>query len=121
MHIWVLQTTTRGLGITRQRKVRSISHGAAPPVVYLTLESGEKRDIPLKTGVAQGDALGPALFCMSCVTPLGNEQIQFETHGVETAAFIDGMSMAFITQPDGDGTGNDHIPQKRITGDGGDG
>lgn len=47
------------------------------------MESGEKRVIPLKTGVQQGDALGLALFCMSPGSVMEKTKTIYHPKGVE--------------------------------------
>ena len=47
------------------------------------LDSGERRTIAFKTGVQQGDALGPALFCMPVGITMHSTREAFGELGVD--------------------------------------
>lgn len=48
--------------------------GGRPADVYFEMDTGERKNVPSKTGIHQGDALGAALFCMLLETTLGEGQ-----------------------------------------------
>ena len=64
---------------------------AAP--VFFQMESGERRKIDCYSGVQQGDAMEPALFCMPLLPVLKRTRAEFEPRGVEAFACLDGISL----------------------------
>ena len=69
-------------------------YGGKPADVLFTMESGERRNIPSSTGVQQGDALGPALFCMPLGTVMEKVREIYEPKGVEAFAYMDDAGVA---------------------------
>ena len=51
--------------------------------VFFQMDSGERRKIDGSSGVQQGDAMGPALFCMPLLPVLNQTREEFEHRGVE--------------------------------------
>lgn len=56
-------------------------YGEKPASVFYQMDSNEQSSIPLGTGVHQGNALEPVLFCMSVATRLAKVRTQFEPQG----------------------------------------
>ena len=53
------------------------------------MKSGERWKIDCSSGVQQGDAMEPALFCMPFLPVLKQTQAEFEPRGVEALAYLD--------------------------------
>ena len=51
--------------------------------MFFELDSGERRTIAFKTDVQQGDALGPALFCVPVGTTMHSTREAFGELGVD--------------------------------------
>ena len=64
-------------------------YGGPPADVFFELDSRERRTIASKTGVQQGDALGPALFCMPVGTAMRSTREAFGELGVDMFAYMD--------------------------------
>ena len=56
-------------------------YGEMSAPVFLQMESGERREIDCSSGVQQGDAMGPALFCMPLLPVLKRTRAEFEPRG----------------------------------------
>ena len=70
-------------------------YGGPPADVFFELDSGERRTIASKTGVQQGDALGPALFCMPVGTAMRSTREAFGELGVDMFAYMDDIYFVF--------------------------
>ena len=57
------------------------------------MESRERRKIDCSSGVQQGDAMGPALFCKPLFPVLKRTRAEFELRGVEAFAYLDDISI----------------------------
>ena len=64
--------------------------------VFFQMESGERRKINCSSGVPQGDAMGPALFCMPLLPVLKRTRAKFELRGVEAFAYLDDISIGMM-------------------------
>ena len=62
--------------------------GKMPAPVFFQMESGKRRSIDCSCGVQQGDAMGPALFCMPLLPVLKRTRAEFEPRGVEAFAYL---------------------------------
>ena len=60
------------------------------------MKSGERRKIDCSSGVQQGDAMGPALFCMPLLPVLKRTRAEFEPRGVEAFAYLDDSSIGMM-------------------------
>ena len=60
------------------------------------MESGERRKIHCSSGVQQGDAMGPALFCMPLLPVLKRTRAEFEPRDVEAFAYLDDISIGMM-------------------------
>ena len=56
-------------------------YGERSAPVFFQMDSGERREIDCSSGVQQGDAMGPALFCMSLLSVLIRTREEFEPKG----------------------------------------
>ena len=56
----------------------------------------ERRKIDRSSGVQQGDAMGPALFCMPLLPVLKRIREDFEPNGVEAFAYLDDISIGTV-------------------------
>ena len=63
---------------------------------FFQMESGERRKIDCSSGVQQGDAMGPALFCMPLLPVLKRTRAEFEPRGVEAFAYLDDIIIGMI-------------------------
>ena len=61
--------------------------------MFLQVESRERRKIDCSSGVQQGDAMGPALFCKPLFPVLKRTRAEFELRGVEAFAYLDDISI----------------------------
>ncbi|CAN0328772.1 unnamed protein product, partial [Scytosiphon promiscuus] len=68
-------------------------YGERPAPVFFQMDSGERRKIECSSGVQQGDAMGPALFCMPLLPVLKRVREEFEPRGVEAFAYLDDISI----------------------------
>ena len=64
--------------------------------VFFHMQSGERRKIDCSSGVHQGDAMGPALFCMPFLPVLKRTRAEFEPRGVEAFAYLDDISIGMM-------------------------
>ena len=64
-------------------------YGEMSVPVFFQMESGERRKIDCPSGVQQGDAMGPALYCMPLLAVLKRARAEFEPRGVEAFAYLD--------------------------------
>ena len=64
-------------------------YGERPAPVFFQTDSGEKRRIDCSSGLQQGDAMRPALFCMPLLSVLKRTREEFEPKGVEAFAYLD--------------------------------
>ena len=64
--------------------------------VFFLMESGERRKIDCSSGVQQGSAMGPALFCMPLLPVLKRTRAEFEARGVEAFAYLDDISIGMM-------------------------
>ena len=64
-------------------------YGEMSAPVFFQTESGERQKIDCSSGVQQGDAMGPALFCMPLLQVLKRTRAEFEPRGVEAFAYLD--------------------------------
>ena len=72
------------------------SYGEMSAPVFFQMESGERRKIDCPSGVQQGDAMGPALFCMPLLPVLKRTRAEFEPRGIEAFVYLDGISIGMI-------------------------
>ena len=56
------------------------------------MDSGERRKTDCSKGVQQGDAMGPALFCMPLLLVLKRVREKIELRGVEAFAYLDDVN-----------------------------
>ena len=68
-------------------------YGERPAPVFFQKDSGERQKIEFANGVHQGDAMGPALFCMSLLPVLKRIREEFEPRGVEAFTYFDDISI----------------------------
>ena len=71
-------------------------YGEMSAPVFFQMESGERRKIDCSSGVQQGDAMGPALFCMPLLPVLKRTREEFEPRGVEAFAYLDDISIGMM-------------------------
>ena len=71
-------------------------YGEMSAPVFFQMESGERRKINCSSGVQQGDAMGPALFCMPLLPVLKRTRAESEPRGVETFAYLDDISIGMM-------------------------
>ena len=69
-------------------------HGERPAPVFFQMDSGERRNIKCSSGMQQGDAMRPALFCMPLLPGLKRIREEFEPRGVEAFAYLDDISIS---------------------------
>ena len=67
--------------------------GERPAPVFFQMDSGERRNIECSSGVQQGDAMGPALFCMPLLRVLKRIRKEFEPRSVEAFSYLDDTSI----------------------------
>ena len=68
-------------------------HGDRPAPVFSQMDSGQRRNVECSSGVQQGDAMGPALFCMPLLPVLKRIREEFERRDVEVFAYLDDISI----------------------------
>ncbi|CAM9292589.1 unnamed protein product, partial [Laminaria digitata] len=68
-------------------------YGERSAPVFCQMDSGERRKIDCSSAVQQGDAMGPALFCMPLLPVLKRIREEFEQKGVEAFAYLDDISI----------------------------
>ena len=73
---------------------KCIGEMSAP--VFFQMESGKRRKIDCSSGVQQGDAMGPALFCMPLLPVLKRTRAELEPRGVEAFAYLDDISIGMM-------------------------
>ena len=71
-------------------------YGERSATVFFQMDSGERRKIDCSGGVQQGDAMGPALFCMRLLPVLKRTPEEFEQRGVEAFAYLDDISIGMM-------------------------
>ena len=71
-------------------------YGKLSAPVFFQMESGERRKIDCSSGVQQGDAMGPALFCMPLLPVLKRTRAEFEPRGVKALAYLDDSSIGMM-------------------------
>ena len=71
-------------------------YGEMSAPVFFQMESGERPKIDCSSGVQQGDAMGPALFCMPLLPVLKRTRAEFEPRGVEAFAYLDDISIGMM-------------------------
>ena len=71
-------------------------YGERPAPAFFQMDSGERRKIECSTGVQQGDAMGPALFCILLLPVLKRISEEFEPRGVEAFAYLDDISIDML-------------------------
>ena len=64
--------------------------------MFFQMDSGERRKIDCSSGAPQGDAVGPALFCMPLLPVLNRTPEEFEPKGVEAFAYLDEVSIGMV-------------------------
>lgn len=69
-------------------------YGERPAPVFFQMESGERTKLECSRGVQQGDAMGPALFCLPLRPVLMKVREEYEQQGVEAFAYLDDISVA---------------------------
>ena len=70
-------------------------HEVSAPV-FFQMEPAERRKIACSSGVQQGDAMGPALFCMPLLPVLKRTRAEFGLRGVEAFAYLDDISIGMM-------------------------
>ena len=58
------------------------------------MDSGERTKLECSRGVQQGNAMGPALFCLPLRPVLARVREEYEWQGVETYAHLDDITIA---------------------------
>ena len=71
-------------------------YGEMSALVFFQMESGERRKIDCSSGGQQGDAMGPALFCMPLLPVLKRTRAEFEPRGVKALAYLDDSSIGMM-------------------------
>ena len=71
-------------------------YGEMSAPMFFQMESGERWKIDCSSGVQQGDAMGPALFCMPLLPVLKRTRAEFEPRGVEAFAYLDDSSIGMM-------------------------
>ena len=71
-------------------------YGEMSAHVFFQMESGERRKIDCSSGVQQGDAIGPALFCMPLLPVLKRTRAEFEPRGVKGFAYLDDINIGMV-------------------------
>ena len=65
-----------------------------PTSVLFKMDSGERTKLECSRVVQQGDAMGPALFCMPLRPVLMRVREEYESQWVETYAYLDDITIA---------------------------
>ena len=71
-------------------------YGEMSAPVFFQMESGEGRKVNRCSGVQQGGAIGPVLFCMPLLPVLKRTRAEFEPRGVEAFAYLDVISIGMM-------------------------
>ncbi|CAB1119527.1 unnamed protein product [Ectocarpus sp. CCAP 1310/34] len=66
-----------------------------PAKAIYTMDSGERRTIECKSGVQQGDGMGPPLFCFILVPIVLKLRAKYDHLGVSLKAYMDDISLHF--------------------------
>ena len=66
-------------------------YGEMSAPAFFQMESGERRKVDCSSGVQQGDAIGPAFFCMPLLLVL--TRAEFEPRGVEAFAYLEDINI----------------------------
>ena len=64
--------------------------------VFFQMESEERRKIDCSSGVQQGNAMEPTLFCMPLLPVLKRTRAEFELRGIEVFAYLDDISIGMM-------------------------
>ena len=64
--------------------------------MFFQMDSGERRKVDCSSVVQEGDAMGPALFCMPPLPVLKRTREEFEKRGVEAFAYLDDISIGMM-------------------------
>ena len=62
--------------------------------MFFQMDSGERTKLECSRGVQQGDAMGPALFCLPLRPVLTRVREEYESQGVEAYAYLDDITIA---------------------------
>ena len=68
-------------------------YGEISSLVFSQTESGGRRKIDSSSGVQQGDAMGPAMFCMPLLPVLKRIRAEVEPKRVQAFAYLDDISI----------------------------
>ena len=71
-------------------------YGERSAPVFFQMESGERLKIDCSSGVHQGDAMGPALFCMPLLPALKRTREELEPKRVQAFAYLDYVSIGMV-------------------------
>ena len=66
-----------------------------PAKAIYEMDSGERRTIECKSGVQQGDGMGPPLFCFTLVPIVSKLRVKYEPLGVRIKANMDDINLHF--------------------------
>ena len=66
-----------------------------PAKAIYEMDSGERRTIECKSGVQQGDGMGPPLFCFTLVPIVSKLRVKYEPLRVRIKAFMDDINLHF--------------------------
>lgn len=66
-----------------------------PAKAMYEMDSGERRAIECKSGVQQGDGMGPPLFCFVLVPIVSKLRAKYEPLGVSIKAYMDDINLHF--------------------------
>ena len=69
-------------------------YGERPASVFFEMDSGERTNRECSRGVQQGDAMGPALFCLPLRLVPTRVRKEYESQGVEAYAYFDDITIA---------------------------
>ena len=71
-------------------------YGERSAPVFFQMDSGERRKIDYSPGVQQGDAMGPALFCIPLLPMPKRIREEFEPKVVEAFVYLDDISIGMF-------------------------
>lgn len=66
-----------------------------PAKAFYEMDSGERRAIECRSGVQQGDGMGPPLFCFVLVPIVSKRRTKYEPLGVRIKAYMDDITLHF--------------------------
>ena len=97
MHLTLLSAPRSWL---RSRKASQVLYTARcydeiPAKAIYEMDSGERRTIECKSGIQQGNGMGPPLFCFALVPIDSKLRSKYEPTGVRITAYMDDINLNF--------------------------